>query len=51
MIIYLEDLTGTGFTAADLNEGGSAHAEWSKVSQAVLARAQKFMKLKNLGKE
>ena len=50
MIIYLEDLTGTGFTAADLNEGGSAHAEWSKVSQAVLARAQKFMKLKKPGK-
>ena len=46
MIIYLEDLSGTGFTAADLNEGGSAHAEWSNLSQAVLARAQKFMKIK-----
>ena len=46
MIIYLEDLSGTGFTAADLNEGGSAQAEWSNLSQAVLARAQKFMKIK-----
>lgn len=46
MIIYLEDLNGTGFTAADLNEGGSANAEWSNISQAVLARAQKFMKIK-----
>lgn len=46
MIIYLEDLSDTGFTAADLNEGGSAHAEWSNLSQAVLARAQKFMKIR-----
>ena len=46
MIIYVEDLNGTGFTAADLNEGGSAHAEWSNLSQAVLARAQKFMRIR-----
>jgi hypothetical protein len=45
MIIYLEDLSGTGFTA-DLNEGGSKHAEWSSLSQAVFARAQKFMKIR-----
>jgi hypothetical protein len=47
MIIYLEDLSGTGFTAADLNEGGKAHAEWANLSQALLARAQKFMKIRN----
>ena len=46
MIIYLEDLSGTGFTAADLNEGGTAHAEWSNLSQAVLARAQKSMRIR-----
>ena len=46
MIIYTEDLSGTGFTAADLNEGGSAHAEWANLSEAVLARAQKFMKIR-----
>jgi hypothetical protein len=45
MIIYLEDLSDAGFTAADINEGGRAHGEWSNISQAVLARAQKFMKI------
>jgi hypothetical protein len=46
MIIYVEDLSGTGFSAADLNEGGSAHAQWPNVSEAVLARAQKFMRIR-----
>lgn len=45
MIIYLEDLSATGLTAADLNEGGSARARWPEVSQAVLDRALKSMKI------
>lgn len=45
MIIYLEDLSATGLTAADLNEGGSAHARWPEISQAVLDRALKNLKI------
>ena len=45
MIIYVEDLTGTGLTAADLNEGGSARARWPKISQGLLDRALKNMKV------
>jgi hypothetical protein len=46
MIIYAEDLTGAGVTAADLNDGGSAHARWPEVSQGLLDRALKGMKLR-----
>lgn len=45
MVIYIEDLTDTGLTAADLNEGGSARARWPEVSQGVLERALKNMKV------
>ena len=45
MIIYAEDLTGTGLTAADLNEGGSARARWAELSQSLLNRALKNMKI------
>jgi len=46
MIIYVEDLTGTGLTAADLSEGGSARARWPEISQGLLDRALKNMKVK-----
>jgi hypothetical protein len=46
MIIYAEDLTGSGLTAADLNEGGSARARWPEISQGLLDRALKNMKVK-----
>jgi hypothetical protein len=45
MIIYLEDLSGTGLTAADLNEGGKARDRWPEVSQGLLDRALKNMKV------
>jgi hypothetical protein len=50
MIIYVEDLsTGVAgvanFTAADLNEGGSAHDRWPEIAQALLNRAQKNMRV------
>ena len=41
MIIYLEDLTGTGLTAADLSPGGRAAARWDEMSKALLERARK----------
>lgn len=43
MIIYLEDLGGTGMTAADLSAGGRAAAQWEAVSKALLERARKGM--------
>jgi hypothetical protein len=46
MIIYIEDLSGMGLTAADLAEGGAAAARWEGISQELLARAVKGMKLR-----
>jgi hypothetical protein len=43
MIIYLEDLGGTGLTAADLGEGGKAAARWESMSKELLERARKGM--------
>ena len=45
MIIYLEVLTPTGFTAADLNEGGKAADKWPAIANGLLERAQKGMKI------
>lgn len=45
MIIYIEDLTDTGLTAADLSEGGAARARWPEISQGLLDRALKNMKV------
>jgi hypothetical protein len=39
MIIYAEDLSPTGFTAADLKKGGKAEAEWPRLEKELLARA------------
>ena len=43
MIIYLEDLSGTGLKAADLSEGGSAAGRWESVSKELLERARRGM--------
>jgi hypothetical protein len=45
MIIYLEDMSETGLTAADLAKGGRAEAEWNKVSEGLLNRALKDIKV------
>jgi hypothetical protein len=41
MIVYLEDLSGSGMTVADLSEGGKAVGQWESVSKALLERARK----------
>lgn len=41
MLIYGEDLAPTGFTAADLNEGGKAHAQWAAIQAGLVERARK----------
>ncbi len=48
MIIYIEDLSDTGLTAADLSEGGSARARWPEISQGLLDRALKNMKVSKM---
>jgi hypothetical protein len=43
MIIYLEDLSGTGLTAADLAKDGKDAARWEEISKGLLDRALKGM--------
>lgn len=46
MIIYIEDLSETGLTAADLGPGGSAAARWDDIARGLLERALGNMKVK-----
>jgi hypothetical protein len=39
MIIYIEDLSGTGLTANDLASGGRAADKWDSISKGLLERA------------
>ena len=48
MVIYLEDLSALGFTAADLAPGGKAAAKWGDISQGLLDRALKGMQISRL---
>jgi hypothetical protein len=45
MIIYMEDLGGMGLSAADLAEGGRAAARWGEISNGLLERAVKGMRV------
>jgi len=46
MILYMGDLSGIGLTAADLAEGGRAAARWDDISNGLLERAVKGMKIR-----
>jgi hypothetical protein len=39
MIVYIEDLSGMGLTAADLAKNGTAAARWDEISKGLLDRA------------
>jgi hypothetical protein len=41
MVIYGEDLGPSGFTAAELSEGGKAYDRWPGMANALLERAEK----------
>lgn len=43
MIIYLEDLSDMGLTAADLGKDGKAAARWDEISKGLLERAVRGM--------
>lgn len=45
MIIYAEDLRGTGLTAADLAPNGQAVARWDEIRKGLLERATKGFKI------
>ena len=45
MIIYLEDLSAMGLTAADLAKDGKAEARWAQISKELLERALKNMEM------
>ncbi len=45
MIIYLEVLTPTGFTAADLNAGGKAADKWPAIAAGLLVRAREGIEI------
>ena len=45
MIIYGEDLTPTGFTAADLKKGGKAYDQWPGIEKGLLERTEKKIKI------
>lgn len=40
MLIYGEDATTTGFTPAELAEGGTAHGQWLVLERGLIQRAQ-----------
>ena len=48
MIIYGEDLASTGHTAAELQEGGKAHDQWSALQKELLDGAQQRVTLRGL---
>ena len=48
MVIYMEDMSPLGLTAVDVNKGGKAEAKWSEISEGLLARAQKGMKIRQI---
>jgi hypothetical protein len=45
MIIYREDLSSMGLTAADLAEGGRAASQWDEISKGLLDRAVQGLKV------
>jgi hypothetical protein len=40
MIIYGEDVAATGFSAAELSEGGKEHERWAGIAEGLLERAE-----------
>jgi len=45
MIIYMEDLSPRGLTAADLMPGGKSEQQWPAIEQGLIERAQKNIEL------
>jgi hypothetical protein len=50
MIIYGEDVAPTGFTAAELREGGKAHSEWPVLEKDLIERARQKVAIEKVAK-
>jgi len=50
MIIYGEDLASSGFTPADLREGGKAYGQWPALEKGLIERAKTKIALEETGK-
>lgn len=46
LLIYIEDMNGTGFTGADISKGGSAESQRDRILQALENRALKSFEIK-----
>jgi hypothetical protein len=46
MIIYSESLVPTGYTAAQLKEGGADHAKWEAIEDGLIRRAEQNITIK-----
>ena len=46
MVIYSEDLTPTGFSAADFKPGGKAQAQWQAMQAGLIERATRSLTLR-----
>ncbi|MGN6147882.1 MAG: hypothetical protein ACTHPD_05025 [Rhizomicrobium sp.] len=45
MIIYAESLAGSGYTAAQLDDGGPEHARWTAIDEGLRERAEHSIKI------
>ena len=50
MIIYGEDLASSGFTAADLRQGGKAYGQWPALEKGLIDQAKTKITLEETGK-
>jgi hypothetical protein len=48
MIIYGEDVAQSGFTAAELDQGGKAHDRWPTVAEGLIERAEKKVEIEQI---
>ncbi len=46
MIIYGEDVAATGFSAADLHEGGKAYDRWPQIAKSLVERAKQKIEIR-----
>ena len=49
MIIYTEDVAGTGLTAAELGPNGKRHDRWPAIEKETLERAEKSVGIEQTG--
>jgi hypothetical protein len=46
MIIYAESLAPTGYTAAQLEQGGAEHAKWDAIADVLIRRAERSITIR-----